>query len=425
MIVVQRKGWCLLAMWMAAAGCLTGHVRAEEKELHTFRKLQLTNVFFGEGANIGDFNHDGNMDLVSGPYWYAGPEFKERQEYYTAKPYDKAGYSDNFFTFTDDINHDGWDDILVVGFPGREAFWYENPQGGSGNWPRHEAFDIVDNESPTYVDLTGDGQRELVFHTRGQFGWAGPDADDPSKPWQFHRISPPGPYPKFTHGLGVGDVNGDGKMDILEKGGWFEQPSDAQADTEKMWKRHAFKFSGLGGSQMYAYDLDGDGDNDVITSLAAHAYGLAWYEQVRRRGKIDFVKHKIMGRKPEENPYGLVFSQLHAVELADMDGDGVLDIVTGKRHWAHGGKDPDGTLPAVSYWFKTVRGPRGKVRFIPYKIDDNSGVGTMLTVGDINGDQLPDIIVGNKLGTFVLLHEKKTVTEQQWLEAQPKLLADE
>ncbi len=424
MIAVQRKGWCLLVTWIVVTGFAAENAEAEEKKLHTFRKLQLTNVFYSEGADFGDFNHDGNMDLVSGPYWYAGPSFKERHEYYTAKPYDKAGYSDNFFTFTDDINHDDWDDILVVGLPGREAFWYENPQGGSGLWPRHEAFDIVDNESPTYADLTGDGARELVFHTRGQFGWAGPDPSDPTKPWKFHRISPPGSYQRYTHGLGVGDVNGDGKMDILEKSGWFEQPNDATADTKTLWKRHDFTFSGFGGAQMYAYDVDGDGDNDVITSLAAHAYGLAWYEQVDRNGEIDFVKHRIMGRKPEENRYGLVFSQLHAVELADMDGDGVLDIVTGKRHWAHGGKDPDGNLPAVSYWFKTVRGDNGKVSFIPYKIDDDSGVGTMLTVGDINGDQLPDIIIGNKLGTFVLLHEEETVSEQQWLEAQPKLLKD-
>lgn len=398
-------------------------VRAEERVLHSFHKKQLSDKFYSEGAHYGDFNHDGKMDIVSGPYWYAGPEFTERHEYYPAKPYEKLGYSENFFAFTHDFNADGWTDILIVGFPAKEAVLYLNPQGKEGHWQRHDVVDFVGNESPTLMDLTGDKAPELVFIHKGRYAWATADPADPTKPWTIHTISPVGNLHHFTHGMGVGDINADGRPDLIEKDGWWEQPANAQAAS--VWKHHPTKFGENGGAQIFAYDVDGDGDNDVITSQNAHAYGLAWYEQVKKDGAISFVPHLIQGAKPEENRYGVAYSQLHAVDLVDMDGDGVKDIVTGKRHWAHGPTgDPDSGGPAVLYWYKTARGKNG-VDFIPYLIDDSSGVGTQVVAGDVNGDGLPDVVVGNKLGTFVLLHQKATVSEEEWKKAQPKPLSGE
>ena len=130
---------------------------------------------------------------------------------------------------------------------------------------------------------------------------------------------------------------------------------------------------------MYAYDVNGDGLNDVITALAAHGFGLAWYEQYREGGEIKFREHIIMNKEPRENKYGVKFSELHAIDLVDMDGDGLKDIVTGKRFWSHGRTgDPDRNDAAVLYWFKLVRGADKTVDFVPYLIDDNSGVGTQV-----------------------------------------------
>jgi putative membrane-bound dehydrogenase-like protein len=391
---------------------------AEKYTLHSFKKTQLSDKFFSEGANLGDFNHDGVMDIVSGPYWYAGPKFTERHEYYKAVPFDIAKYSENFFAFTYDINRDGWTDIVIIGFPGKETWWFENPHGKSETWERHVILEMTDGESPSFTDITGDGVPDLVCANGGKFGYAAIPKDDPTKEWKFHAVTPNRGYQRFTHGMGIGDVNGDGRPDLLEKDGWWEQPSPGSK--AEFWTFHPEKFSEGGGAQMYAFDVNGDGRNDVITSKAAHAYGLSWFENMPGKdGQITFKEHLVIGEKPEENEYGVAFSQLHAIALADMDHDGVPDIITGKRFWAHAEHDPGSLEPAVLYWFQTVREPSGAARFIPHLIDSNSGVGTQVVTGDLNRDGWADIVVGNKKGTFVFIHEAKDADKRTWRGAQP------
>ncbi|MBL9151964.1 MAG: VCBS repeat-containing protein [Verrucomicrobiales bacterium] len=379
----------------------------------SWQTIRLDGTFYAEGAGYGDLDGDGAVDLVSGPWIYYGPDFspERRSAFYEPKPYNIVGYSDNFFAYTRDFDADGDLDILVLGFPGKDASWFENPGREtlrSGPWARHRVLEPVDNESPLFADLTGDGRPEIVCSQNGVFGFAGPDGADPRQPWAFRPITPPqSTGAKFTHGLGIGDVNGDGRPDLLEKNAWWEQPASLEGNP--LWKRHLFAFSGPGGAQMFADDLDGDGDQDIVTSLAAHGHGLAWYEQVERDGKKGFERRLIMGATPQENPHGVAFSQPHAVALVDIDGDGVKDIVTGKRYWAHNGRDAGEREPAVLYWFKTVREKRGDrvvLEFLPCLIDNDSGVGTDVTVGDVNGDGLPDVLVANKKGTFVHLQKR-------------------
>jgi len=385
-------------------------------------KKQLTEHFWAEGACVADVNKDGKADILSGPFWFEGPDFTKRHTIYQMdtsfmrKKADgteekipgfegflgvKNTYSNNFISYAYDMNGDGWADYVVIGFPGKETFWWENPKGMDELWQRHTILDVTDNESPMFVDITGDRKPELLCMSGGFVGYAEADWSKVGEPWRFRAVSPKGAYQRFTHGIGYGDVNGDGRADILESKGWWEQP--AKWDGATPWTFHEAQF-GAGGAQMYAYDVNGDGKADIVTSLAAHQYGLAWFEQTNVDGAQGWTRHLITGTKPGEGT-GVIFSQPHAIDLVDMNGDGLKDIVTGKRCWAHGNAgDPEPNAPHVVYWFELKR-EGGKAKFLPHIIDDSSGVGTQVMATDVNGDGKLDVVVGNKRGVFV--HTRK------------------
>jgi len=373
-----------------------------------WKSQRLLTEFHAEGAAAGDIDGDGHADIAYGPFWFAGPDFTTKLRFAEGKPFAPGkGYSDNFFSFILDANGDERNDILVFGFPGKEGRLYLNPgqdspAAGEALWPEHVIAPEIGHESPHFIDLIPGGLPEIVCSRGKTYGYYEAPRDV-SRPWTWHAISPDGEAGgRFEHGLGVGDLNGDGRLDVLQKMFWYEQPPDAAA-SDAAWTKHRWSLLpyGRGGAQILVQDFDADGDADVVTSLNAHGYGLAWFEQVEP-GK--FARHDILGASSTDNPHGVCFSQLHALALADFDGDGRQDFVTGKRYFAHQGKDPGGLQEPVLYWFRNA--PTGDgLEFVPHLVHRDSGVGVDVTVADLDGDGSPDIISGNKKGLTIHLQE--------------------
>ncbi len=392
---------------------LTVRTTPAEKTGANYRAHRIDDFYYGWGAAIADFNRDGTMDVVAGPSYYLGPSFDTKREIYIASTYSPGTqYGPNMVTYAHDFTGDGWPDVLAT--ESRAMVLYVNPQGQNRRWVRHPVLPKVHSEVTILRDIDGDAYPEIVYSVGGAQAFAKANRSNPTAEWGVFQVS--GPGVGYNHGLGVGDVNGDKRTDILGPGGWWEQP--AAGATTLPWPYHPQAFSrwsdgaGPGGGEMGVYDINGDGLTDVVTGLDAHGFGLAWYEQKRdANGAISFVRHMVMDDFSTKNAGGVTFTELHASAFADMTGDGVPDFVTGKRHWAHldiyGA--PDGNGPAVLYVYRTARNPKapGGAEFVPELVHNRSGVGSQFTLADINGDKVNDIITATNRGVFVFTGVRK------------------
>jgi hypothetical protein len=416
--------------------------------------VTIHNRFLAESVAIGDFNHDGIPDIAAGRRWYAGPFAPGYNVSAGEHPYRdghedlpttgaaieiNTGVSDSWSAYAYDINGDGWDDIIQItasdigpqNVPGWNPIpfgtgnWYENPKGAAGNWPKYQISADMKGEHKAYADITGDGKPEIVGSCKNcnpiqTWGYWEANWANPTAPWTFHPVTRTYTYKDgccgWLHGLGMGDVNGDGKLDLLERSGVWLQP----ASLTGQWTFINVAFSipeflgtqpDIGGSHMYVYDVDGDRLNDVVSSSNSHGFGLAWFKQARDpAGNISFTRQMIMNTPAEKPMYNNVaVSQLHSLWLEDMDGDGLKDIVTGKTFLAHpyATGDAGGADPVEFYVFKLVRTPT--VHFEPHLIDADSptqkaaGGAREFRVFDMNKDGIPDIVISSKRGLFVYL----------------------
>jgi hypothetical protein len=337
-----------------------------------------------ESAAIADISGDGKLDIVSGENWYEAPSWTKH--HFRDIPYIN-NYIDDLSTLPLDVDGDGRVDLVTSGWFSKKLAWWKNPGAVDGKWVETPVETTSPIEFTFLVDLDNDGKANEILP---QFG----DTKMPLAWYERkngtlvkHVVSPV----SYGHGIGVGDVNKDGRNDILTQSGWLEAPPDPRSGN---WKFHQdWKLGDLG--FIYVRDVNGDGTPDVVTSMA-HNYGIFWLEHNQQGA---WVKHDIDDS----------WSQAHAVTLVDFRGQGNLGLLTGKRYMAHNGHDPGAREPLGVYWYEKLQvSGSHEVQWARHVIDYSSrtGGGIQIPVADIDSDGDLDFVVAGKSGLF--LFENKT-----------------
>lgn len=369
-------------MWIIA---LTLTLAAPGNELQ-FERSRIGDTTY-EACSIFDVDRDGSLDIVSGEYWFPGPDFTVRHKICDVKP--EGDYFDDFGDYPMDINGDGYLDIVSGAWFTQMLTWRENPQGKTTEWTVHEIAKVGNIEKPCFWDIDGDGTIDIVPNTPGnpqRIIRPIPRADG-NGPVEFeiHTISDV----KTGHGLGFGDINGDGRGDLIIQGGWFEAPEDPW---KSEWFFHKEPILYKNASvPILVLDINKDGLNDLIVG-AGHDYGLAWWEQGKGNdGERTWTLHTIEPKR----------SQFHEMALADLDNDGELELITGKRWRAHSGNDPGADEPLGLYYYDLNGGD-----FVRHTLDygpaeSTSGTGIYLWIADIDGNGWKDILAPGKEGMYL------------------------
>lgn len=336
-----------------------------------------------EGVGVLDVNRDGVLDIQCGPSWYEGPDWKK---HVVRDVKEIGGYHLGFCDLPVDVDGDGWTDTINAAWHNKQLSWVRNP-GDKGGAFEEIAIDTPGNiETAILADVNGDGQPDVlpcIFN--GEPGWYAfhrdPSADRGVR-WEKHVL----PAELAVAGVGTGDINADGRLDVVGGKGWAEQPADPTAP----WIWHG-EFDLIDSSiPILVHDVDDDGDLDLIWGIG-HDYGVYWLEQERNAtGKRVWSTHEI----------DRAFSQAHVVLLGDIDGDGRQDFITGKRYHAHNGKDPGGNEPRCLYWYKFDPARR---RWQRHTIHEGgpAGVGTMAELVDIDRDGDLDFVAPGKSGLYL------------------------
>jgi hypothetical protein len=371
---------------------------------------------FCECASVLDVDGDGNLDIACGRNWYEAPNWTKHANFRDGAETNGPEIDDNS-EFAMDVNFDGKMDIVSSGWMFMKgAFWYENPGKKDVVWQSHRIHQAVNMEGIIHGDINGDGVDDILCNH-----WA--PAKGQGVTWLEHIRQAPWFVEHIVgtegdvHGNGLGDINGDGRVDIVTPVGWYEQPPDASVTP---WTFHPdYEFApamGKGGAASHpilVYDVDGDGLNDIIIG-SAHAYGLAWLQQkVDAAGKRTFVTHWI------ETGY----SQFHTLALGDLNGDGKPDLVTGKRLFAHHGHDIGAFEPLYTFWYDIKGGAFERhiisYNHLPYYPEEGGinpppnyvvSAGMKLNIVDLNKDGRNDIVLAGKGGLYVFYNQGKPPT---------------
>jgi hypothetical protein len=338
-----------------------------------------------ESAAFIDVNNDGVTDIVSGEWWYEGPDFRRRHRIGTVRT--EGEYYDDFSTVPMDVNGDGYPDFVTGGWWGNTLRWRENPGAVDAEWPEHVIAECGNIETTRAWDVDRDGTLELVPNTPNGplvvYKLVSPATGAQPPQFETHTIFPR----KQGHGLGFGDVSGSGRGDFVLSHGWLEAPPDALSEP---WIWHPEFNLRSASVPVIVTDLTGNGVGDLIVGQS-HAYGLSWWEQSIVDGEREWSEHIIDGDN----------SQYHDMHWIDIDGDGACELVTGKRFRAHCGRDPGSTDPVGIYYFKWT-GEGFSKQVVNYgRPLEATGCGIHFDLADVTGNGLPDILAPGKDGLYV------------------------
>ncbi|GLX71254.1 FG-GAP repeat domain-containing protein [Paenibacillus glycanilyticus] len=350
-----------------------------------FTKRKLSDDPY-EACAVFDVNNDGISDIVSGAYWYEGPDYALRHPICDVEAIGE--YHDDFSDYPMDVDGDGWMDLITGSWFTETLRWRRNPGRKDEEWETIDIDRCGNIETIRFYDIDGCGVPEIFPNT-------------PNEPQAFYKLlrdaegKGTGEFLKVVigeapsgHGMGFVDINGDGRMDIVLSHGWLEQPEDPY---QTPWMFHAEWSLGSASVPVLGHDVNGDGLIDLIVGQA-HDYGLHWYEQRQsEEGTRSWIRHTIDDSA----------SQFHDLWLVDLDLDGELELVTGKRYRAHNDGDPGAHDPIGLYYYRVNGG-----RFDKFVIDygpagEASGTGIYFWVQDLTGNGYPDIVAPGKDGLYL------------------------
>lgn len=376
-----------ISLWGICTFLILPFSYAQNADSKAFKKTMLTRDFISEGVATADLNRDGQIDIIAGYFWFEAPDWKRHEMAPSRVFAPRKEYSESFLNLGMDVNLDGWEDVVIVDFPGKPGFWFENPQNKDVEWKKHFIADSmgISNESPAFVDIDGDGRLDILCGDveKKQIVWLQAPLKQGETEWKRFPLSKenvPGTN-DFSHGLGYGDLDKDGIKDVIVREGWFKGTDDI---TSGSWEFNPVSI-GEACSHMQVLDVNGDGLNDVV-SASAHKLGVWWHEQ---NEDGTFTTHTMSETT----------AQTHSAIMADLNRDGSADYITGKRFLAHHGRDPGDADSPYLLWFEFT--PGQEPYYKEHIIDDDSGAGLNITVTDMNKDHKLDIIVANKNGVFL------------------------